>query len=482
MANKIFLESSVVRIESTTDERPIQFFNPNQIRYYIFQDNYIIQDKVTGFKLNIGKFDFIQNKFGDSFTSQEDVNKYLNEFIFLSGFGSITASNPTFSIDIDNNRRISRNTVFGDKITAKRVPQITAQFQYPLAEDDILPPDIGNGGQVIQENTLLKLKTDSQIGSYVKIQSSGTLRYIPGFECYLLVTPDFNIPIDGQKQIVGVLDEETGFGFGYNGLNFVFVYRRDGVTQYFDIDLLQFEKQNGYKLNPQKGNVYLLTYGFLGYAPAKLEVIPPQGGLSEVFTFEYPNIHDQTHLSQTFLPIRGELENLNGNTQMTLSVGSINAGIIDGGNDSEYTFARSFNYYRSDITIVENTELVAFRNKTVFGGIINYIDARLFNFNLAQDINKSSVIVIFKNPIIINVPTWNNVDNDSVLEYSEDILIDFNNSNKTFYSQALFRTDSLDKKIDQFKFDLAPGDIALFAVITTGQGDIAFSNFWKELF
>jgi hypothetical protein len=167
---------------------------------------------------------------------------------------------------------------------------------------------------------------------------------------------------------------------------------------------------------------------------------------------------------------------------MTLSVGSINAGIVNGGEQSTYAFARPFNYDSDALPVNGNTELVAFRNKTTFGGITNYVVARLFNFNVAQDLNKSSIVYIYRNPVILNTPTWADIDTDSVLEFSEDIVIDFATSLDTFYTQALFRIDTLDKEVEGFKFDLKPGDIALFAVKTIGQGEVLFSNFWKELF
>ena len=403
---------------------------------------------------------------------------------FISGIAQgVSGNNPLPVTDVDNYNRISRNTVFGDKIVAVRLPQIAAQFQYPLAANDARPPILVNDGTILQENALLKINTAAQVGSSAIIRSSETIRYIPGYECYVFATPDFNAPVAGQLQLVGALDENTGFGWGYNGLDFVFVHRRAGVTQYFTIDLSSFEKKNGYTFNPQKGNVYLLSYGYLGYAPARLEVIPPSGGLAALYKFNYVNEHDQTHLDQTFLPVSIEMSNNAGSIAMTTSVGSVNAGIISDGTASEYTFTRSFNYFTpSDIAIVGNTELASFRSKTTFGGIANYVKSRLFNFNVAQELNKNSVIVIFKNPTILNTPTWVDIDIDSTLEISNDVEVDFTANNETFYTQALFKVDTLDKEVEKFKFDLPPGGIAVFAILTSGLGDARFSNFWKELF
>ena len=480
MAFRIFLDQTVIRIiDETGKNEPIQY-NPGQVKYYIKAGKFIFYDGIEQQDFNNHGYQDFADRFGTGFSSEDEFVRYLNGFINLSASGSL--QNPGSVTDVDKAGRVSRNSIFGDKITANRVPQLAVQFQYPLASGDVRTPELGNGGTIVQENVLLKLRTAAQVGSFSRVQSTDTIRYIPGFECYFYGTPDFHEPVEGQRQIVGAMDEDTGFGYGYDGLDFVFMYRRDGVSQYFLIDLQQFEEKNGYTFIPQKGNIYLLTYGFLGYAPAKLEVIPPDGGLALTYTFKYPNAHDQTHLGQTFLPIRGELENLAGSTAMELTIGSIQAGIVDGGVGSIYTFARAFNYYRRDIPVSGNTELGAFRNKTTFGGITNYVKARLFNLNVAQSINRDSVVVIFKNPVILNAPTWVDVDADSVLEVSINVDIDFTLSTKTFFSVALFRTGNIDKNVEPFAFDLSPGDTAVFALVTTGSGEATFSNFWKELF
>jgi hypothetical protein len=420
---------------------------------------------------------------GATYGTQAETVNALNAIVY-AGNSELNNSviNPLPITDVDNNLRVSRNTVFGDKITAKRIPQLAAQFQYPLAADDVKTPELTNGGYTLQENALLKVGTVAQAGSKAILQSEKTLRYIPGFECYLFATPDFSDPVDGQSQLAWVGDVETGFGFGYDGLTFVFAYRRGGVDTYFPIDLTAFQQEYGYQLNPQKGNIYLLTYGFLGYAPAKLEVIPQKGGLARLYTFEYPNLNDQTHLSQTFLPLRVEMDNKSGTTPMEITFGSINAGIVNGGAESEYTFTRAFNYFRSDVPVSGNTEIVGFRSKATFGGITNYIQSRLFNFNASQNINRESVLIVFKNPTILNTPTWQDVNPDSVLEYSEDIQIDFAASTVSYFSISIPRVGTFDKDVENLKFDLPPEGVAVFALVTAGSGEVSFSNYWKELF
>lgn len=487
MNTKVYQLNGAIIIEAPNKDKV--YLNTDDARLVVSGNVFMINDAQTNKAVELDIYSRIESGDGTTFQDFDSCYSYLLTVLQVTGSplslqtgGMVSNTNPLPSLDIDAGGRVSRNTVFGDKITAKRIPQIAAQFQYPLAADDVKPPVTVNGGSVTQENALLKLSTSNQVGSSIILQSTATIRYIPGFECYLYATPDFNDPVSGQTQFMGVFDDNTGFGFGYNGNDFVFIHRRDGVDSYHVIDISAFSSQYGYTLNPQKGNIYLLTYGFLGYAPAKLEIVPPWGGLLPLFTLEYPNSADQTHISQTFLPIRGELNNNTGSTPMTVSLGSVNAGIVNGGDESIYTFSRDFNYFTpTDITVSGNTEIVGFKNKDLFGGITNYVSARLFNFNAAVSLNKNCILAVIKDPTMLNTPTWNDVDTDSVLQYSTDIQVDFTNI-KTYYTRPLFSTGAFDADVEAHRYDLPPGHIAVFAILTTGAGDVRFSNYWKELF
>lgn len=395
---------------------------------------------------------------------------------------TVSKSNPLPTSNIDNSGKASANTVFSDLITGKRIPQITAQFQYPITQDGGVV-STSNGGTATQENSLLYLRTDSQLNSSVEIHSTDTLRYIPGFEVYNFFTVGFNAPVEGQDQFIGLLDSETGFGIGYKGLDFVFIHRRDGEDTYYNIDLNGFNESAGYTLDPTKGNIYKLTFGYLGFAPATLEVIGSDNISRVLHIFQYPNSNTETHISQTFLPVSAELKNNTGTSAMELFIGSFSLGIIDGSGCSEYEFARFFNYTNSStFTITEPTPLVAFKVMDTFRGKTNYIESRLAVMSGATDLNKAARWILIKNPVITNTPTWNNVDIDSTMQYSEDITIDFDNSNTYFLTWNSTKVDSFIEYVDQLHLDLKPGEVACFYLTGAGIGDANLSVNWWELF
>ena len=394
---------------------------------------------------------------------------------------SVNKSNPLPTSIIDNSGKSAANSVFSDQIVGKRIPQITAQFQYPLTQDGSVVTT-ANGATASQSNSMLYLNTDAQSGSSIEIHSTDTLRYIPGFEVYNFFTVGFNMPVDGQDQYVGLLDDDTGFGIGYHGLDFVFIHRRGSINNYYSIDLNAFNNTAGYELDPTKGNVYKLTFGYLGFAPATLEVMGPDNVTRVLYIFPYPNNNIETHLSQTFLPVRAELKNNTGTIAMELFIGSLSAGIVDGSGCSEYEFARFFNYTAPAITITDPTALVAFKPKDTFGGRVNYVESRLALISGATDLNKVARFVIIKNPVITNTPTWNNVDVDSTVQYSEDITIDFANSNDYFIVWNTGKVDSFLEQLESLHLDLKPGDVACFYLASDGTGEVNLAINWWELF
>lgn len=415
---------------------------------------------------------------GNYYTDESDISPVIGDLIIGQ---PATRDNPLPTSIINETGKVFANTVFSDMIIGKRIPQITAQFQYPLVQDSSVIEE-ENGATASFSNSMLYLNTDSQTDSAVAISSTDTLRYIPGFEVYNFFTVGFNTPVEGQDQCVGLLDSNTGFGIGYKGLDFVFIHRRNGQDTTYPIDLDGFNRKARYILDTTKGNVYRLTFGYLGFAPATIEVIGSDNIPRVLFVFPYPNSSTEAHLTQTYLPVRAELNNNSGDTPMELFVGSLSAGIVDGSGCSEYEFARFFNYTIPAVTITDPTPLVAFKPKDTFGGKINYIKSRLAMISGATDLNKVSRWVLIKNPDVTNTPTWNDIDVDSTMQYSEDIEIDFDNSNTYFMVWNTGKEDSFLEFVDHLHLDLKPGDIACFYLAGTGTGEVNLAVNWWELF
>jgi len=407
-------------------------------------------------------------------------NKYIADLQNLAFDESTNSFNVNAAL-VDKSGRSSANTVFGDAIVGNRVTQINAQFQYPLRSTDSIN-DVGNGGSIYQSNSSLVLETTSDSLSYANIQSTRTIRYVPGHEVYCLFTAVFGNSIENQYQRVGLFDDDSGFFIGYEGEVFTFTHRRDSTDNHYEIDLEGFNTLNNYILDPHKGNIYRITYGFLGYAPIRLEVLSPSGKFLQMFILEYPNSATQTHISQTFLPLTANLNNNGSTNSINIKIGSVSAGIVNGASDV-YTFSRFFSFSNNaTLTIPNNIELVSFRSKGTFGGIKNYIRSRLLLFSGANELNKNARWLIIRNPVFTNTPTWTDANIDSVMEYSVDGIINRALSNDLSLAVNVSKIGSFIEQVDNLMIELIPGETATIYLETDGAGEADLSMRWVEFF
>jgi len=385
--------------------------------------------------------------------------------------------------DIDPAGRMGVNTVFGDRVSAVRLSSIASQFQYGIREGDS-QGEFLNGGSYSIENSLLKIRTGAASNGSAMIQSTETVRYVPGQEVYCFFTAVFDTAVENSYQRLGLFDGSNGFFVGYEGTQFSFTRRRDSVDYTQEIDLKQFQRDYGYKFIPQRGNIYKISYGYLGFATINLEVLKPQGGFVLLAQIEYPNIYTVTHTTQTFLPVRGEVGNSGNTTNLEVVSGSLAAGVINGG--GEDIAGREFTWVSDVNTVSDSATIVVFRNKSTFYGIENKVPARLLLISGANVGNKTVRWRILKNPNLkaSPVPVWTDVDtNNSTLEYSTNAVVSYYNSLEYFLAWNTGSIADFFEFVEGLKLDLYPNGSAAFVVYTTASGmDVDLSIRWSELF
>lgn len=380
----------------------------------------------------------------------------------------------------DFNGRTSFNTVFGDQIVSTRRPSIAAQFQYPLQSSDVRQPDIVGSGHFEQANAMLQLHTGNDVNGSAGVESQQYLRYIPGHETQALFTIVFSSNTNTMQR-AGIFDKENGFYINWDGENMTANRRRLGVDYSHAINITDI--LDGEDLNPAKGNIYSISYGYLGFAPITFAAMNPDGSWSALYKIEYPNNNTETHIAQTFLPLRAETTN-NGNTNDTiLKVGSIWGGIVDGdikpGTETDPT-ARFFTQ-SSPIRTTANGILFSFRSKVSYGGIDNRVNSLLKLVSCSTDGNKPVEFRLLKNPTFVSA-TWQNVSNDSVLEYSTDLVLDIGaEDGEAFITWDMARSDSFFEDVSAQNLLLAPNGTAVFYYTSSSTTEAKCGIRWAEL-
>lgn len=386
-------------------------------------------------------------------------------------------------VDIDNNMRISLNTVFGEKIVGIRQADIAAQFQYGFPAS-AASPDVANGGTITTVESMLVLSTGTNIAGSSAISNRKALRYIPGQEAFANFTTVFTSPKSDSYQRAGLFDSQNGFFIGYEGIIFKATRRRDGVDISETIDLSKIFKPDVGVYDPTKGNVYRISFGYLGFAVINFEVMSPCACWESLHKIQYPNSSTNVHILNTNLQPRGEVANTGNNTDISIKIGSFSAGVTNGGGPDPS--ARRFTFGQTEQSISAGTMMaVTFRSKASFNSLTNYISSVVTLLSFNSDLSKSSLWELEKNATIVGTPTWNDVNaDDSTIEYSTDAVVT-RGTGVLDFSLPLGKIDrEMITDLESQEIELLPEDyITLFIVTpggTSGTFDLSFR--WKELF
>jgi len=478
MAFRIFLDQTIIQIIDETGHDEPRQFNPSRIRYSIQDGLFVFFDSISLTKFLGPDYTGFLDRNGNPFDNETAFIQYLNGFI--NALGGAVASNPLPSYDMDSGGRPAFNTVFGDRYTGIRKADVSAMFQYgfPAGSSD---PEIENGGFITIDESMLVVGTGADPAGRAKIANKKALRYIPGYEAFIYFTAVFSPGRSGSSQRAGVFDNQNGFFIGYEDADFCVTRRRNGIDTKHVIDVPNVFGFD-YLYDPTKGNVYKISFGYLGFAPITFEVQRPDKRWIVIYEIQYPNSSDQTHITNTNLPPAFEIFNTGNTIPLTAKSGSFAGGIIDGGGLDPAS--RKFSFSQNAIDIVaEFMMVVTFRNKTAFNSIKNYIQSTLMLLNPATDLSKNSIWEFRKGMTVTNTPTWTDVNIDSTTEYSNDAVVT-PDTGSLLFSFSMGKTIALFEDVTKYELDLFPGEsVSLIIKTPLGtNGSFDFSMRWKELF
>lgn len=392
----------------------------------------------------------------------------------------VNPANPLPAKDIDGANRVSSNTVFGEKNVGVRKVDIAAQFQYgfPLGSAD---PDVSNGGTITTVDSMLTVSTGTNAAGAASIANRKALRYIPGHEAYTFFTAVFTEGVADSYQRAGLFDDQNGFFIGYEGADFKVTRRRKGVDTSVTITLADIFEDGSY--DPTKGNVYKISFGYLGFATIVFEVLQPNGQWVILHKIEYPNSSTETHITNTNLPPRTQVANTGNTSNIVFKTGSFTAGIVDGGGGDPA--ARRFTYTDTAKAIVAVSQMVVtFRSKSTFSSLTNYIETLFTLLSLATDLSKNSTWEFRRNMTITNSPTWADINTlDSTIEYSTDAAVT-SGTGESLLAFSMGKTDRIYEQIEDEDVSLLPSDTLTLVNTTptgtTGTFDLSLRE--KELF
>jgi len=405
---------------------------------------------------------------------------------------NVNDTNPTFAMNLDENNRVSQNTLFGEKLTAERVIDSAALFHYGLPTGTAAPPTIIGSAYLdpTYPGSLLTIGTGTTPNSSIFLRSNNFLRFVAGQETFCAFGWRFTTPISGSYQHAGIMTLDDGFYIGYTGTQFVFGRRKAGVD--FEINVNIQDIQDNFHedtFDPTKLNAYQIKYGY-GCPTAVAQVMRADGTWYTFAKFKYPSTSTETLIDNPYLPIGAEIGNGNNAIDIVSASDFVSSGVIQTGSMLSRPTVRTFSGELTFNITAADTCLAVFRNKTEFFGKDNYINSYLQLISAATDLNKTARLKIIKiqESDISNTPTWNDIDtNNSTHEVTTDATLNAGAFDyPPYFPWRMAKVDTLQPTdLTNYFLELRPGELVAFVLRTASGGtsgtiDVAIR--WNELF
>lgn len=364
-------------------------------------------------------------------------------------------------------------TAFNSLPVSTYEPLASWSFTYNI-NAGLVNTTLNNTGSVNDVSGQAVLSTGTATDGKAQIQSVKSSRYIPGVGGVARFTAVFGEPAENSIQLIGIGNGVNGWFFGYDGLQFGILRRRDGVDNW----IYQNKWSDDLKpnLNPQLGNVYEIRYQWLGFGMQYFSIENELGYLRPVHRISYSNLKTETSIYNPNLPITALVENLGNNTDIQLSTPSASSGLEgDGFNDSNSVLQAE----DSTRTIVagEDTPVIAFRLSRTYLSQENWLFAQALRLTIGNDLNKPAIYKVYIGGTV-NDGTWAYLNESlSPLEVNTD-LTSYTQGEK-IGSFASGKVDSQNIDLETSKVRLFAGQVGVLTVSTTGSGDITAGVNWR---
>lgn len=406
----------------------------------------------------------------------------------------------TQAVNVDSVGRTSMVSIPGESHVGFKIDDISINFQYGISNNDIKGGGSSSGtGSVAHIGSTARVSTGTGVGVAL-IESRAAIRYRAGHEVHGALSVAFPIPETNVDQFAGFLNTDDGWSVGYQDLEFGLWFIEGGNVNFiaqstFNIDKLDGSGLSKYTINPQKSQVYRLTYTWHGALPLILEVYQPLlRSFIPVHAIEFVNSENLPHLENPNLPMACKIERRSGTgDDMTIITGSWRGGVISGreeDNNSNRIFA-AFVLSRTKTSAPDH--LITLRSKDVFSGKLNHIRAEV---TIIISINSTNKELVFK---AVNLSNLDAADQAAI----ELGFVDVNTANSMMEKSDVIRaltttiTDSITndvavvlrgdfrENIDVKGFSIYPGEDVVFLVDDAGSpasGDVSLQLNFKELF
>ena len=358
-------------------------------------------------------------------------------------------------------------TAFGEIAVGEFSPQCGWSFNYNINESIIKSIEV-LGGTVTQEGAFAKLQTGTNASGHAVIRTRRALVYTPGIGALARFTAIFDTPVENSQQLIGVGNNTDGWFFGYDGLQFGILRRSNNIDEWTYIEDWTIGARSDF--DPTKGNVYQISYQWLGFGMQYFGIENKYGNIETVHQIEYANLNTDVSVRNPSLPLSAIIINQGNTSNLTLLTPSGVAGLQ--GEKFSPAFETLIAYERI-ATIPANTEtmLFALQNPETWLTKDNRLYVLPKLFAAASEGNKPIVFRVYFDPTI-TTPVWVDIaPNISPLQY--DISGTWvPDGEAQVFTLPLGKADSEVVDLNAIDAEIQPGQVFIVTAESTGISDV----------
>lgn len=355
-------------------------------------------------------------------------------------------------------------SIFGLLKTQLDTPVIQVDFVYNISHNTVLSQCTGTG-HITHASSHAVLNTGASANSSAVLTTRRFVKYRPGQGVNVMFTAVFTPGVEGSVQLAGVGTPENGFFFMMKGTEFGVCRRSNGVDHWipqhdWNCDPMDGDGKTTQVLDVTKGNVYRITYQWLGYGAIVFMVEETNTGVFvPVHRVGYANTSTETSVLVPSFPVRYEVSNTTNETSMILKTPCC-AAMVEG---CRKVLGPIFSCYENNIlTDTTLTNMLTIRNMTTYCGLVNYITIYMRMFSMCTDGGCGCNFVILKDAQLGGgEPEWTLQDVDSVVECTHaQVPV---SGGRALMTLCCGKTDSRAMNLADYDIFLDPGQVITVA-------------------
>jgi len=312
-------------------------------------------------------------------------------------------------------------TAFGDLRTSENHPLVQLSFVYGTNSRQTVQTTT-NSGTITAANSLLSVSTGTTTNSTAILESKRPCKYRTGQGVNVKITGIFTSGVADTTQLLGIGDISNGFFFGYDGTTFGVLHRKGGVDTWvpqttWNIDTMSGTGVSGQTLDTTKGNVYVISFQWLGFGQIVFSVEDQTTGvLQPVHRIQYANSNTTPSLIQPSLPLSIRVDNNTTTSNIVVQTASM-AGFTEG---KKILLGPNYSAESTAITgVATERPILSIRVNSTIDSVNARIPVVLQELTAVGEGNGTNVVrffVWFNNDP--QTPTWTNVStNNSVVSF-----------------------------------------------------------------